>query len=138
MLRSSNFKCMTNCIRILGNFIALSDIICKKLVHEWNFLDVIKTVMAIGTKDHKREALWLISNIAANSELDSIALVKKGLVVNLIYASKDNNWEIKREAVWALSNICVSIHEAESLIELIHADVLSLFYDLLLSDSEYG
>ena len=57
----------------------------------------------------KKEALWLVSNIAANSEQDAIKIIESSLVINLIYACKDNAYEMKKEALWALSNICYMI-----------------------------
>jgi len=56
-----------------------------------------------------KEVLWLTSNIAANSERDSIELLKHGLVSNLIYSAKDRNPDHKKEALWALSNVCHSL-----------------------------
>lgn len=129
---------MMSCVRLLGNFIAISDAICKKLIHELGFLDVIKTILILGTKDHKRECFWVLSNIAANSEQEAIAIVKKGLLTNLIYGSKDKNFLIKREAIWTISNICALVQDAEALNEIVLSDVLTLFYELILYDCDHG
>lgn len=60
-----------------------------------------------------------------------MSIIKKGLISNLIYAAKDNNYELKREAVWTISNICVSIYDNDAIRDLLYADVLTLFYDIL-------
>lgn len=54
----------------------------------------------------RKEALWLLSNIAANSEKDASEIIKKGIVSNLVFAAKDKNNELKKEALWVLANIC--------------------------------
>jgi hypothetical protein len=129
---------MMSCIRIIGNFIAVNDHVCKKLVYELGLLDVLKTVLVLGTKDHKKETFWLLSNIAANNEEEAIIIIKKGLLTNLIYGSKDTNLNIRREAIWTISNICAVVQDAKVLNELIMSDVLTLFYDLLIYDHDLG
>lgn len=75
MFKNLGFKWMMSCLRILGNFIASDERTCSELVTKHQMLDTLQKVMAIGSKQHKKEALWVLSNIAANSEADSIAVV---------------------------------------------------------------
>lgn len=102
-------------IRILGNFIACNEVFCSKAVAEHNILTLVKHLLAVGTKDHKKETLWIVSNVAANSERDAIAVITHGLIPSLIFSAKDNNIAVKREAIWAISNLCANIHEKDYL-----------------------
>jgi len=43
----------------------------------------------LGSKEHKKDTFWLLSNVAANSEADSNAIVKSNLLSNLIQAAAD-------------------------------------------------
>ena len=54
----------------------------------------------------RKEALWLLSNVAANSEKDATEIIKRGLIPNIVYAARDKNNELKKEALWVLANIC--------------------------------
>lgn len=65
--------------------------------------------MCNASKRDKKEVLWLISNMAANSEEDAISIVNSHLSFTLIMACGDNNYEIRREACWTLSNLCHSL-----------------------------
>ena len=55
------------CIRIVGNMIAVNEPLCTELLKK-GLLDCLKKVFSFCTKAAKKEALWLISNIAANSD----------------------------------------------------------------------
>lgn len=69
-------------------------------------LEAIKAVLGTCSKKVRKEALWLISNIAANSEEDALEIIKKNIISNLVFSAKDRNCDIKKEAIWALSNLC--------------------------------
>lgn len=55
--------------------------------------------------------MWLVSNIAANSEEDANSIADSTLVVNLLCACRDSAHEIRKEAMWALSNLIYALHD---------------------------
>ena len=67
-------------------------------------------MLNIGSAEQKAEALWIISNIAANGEDESLIIINNGPLANMIYAVKDRNKNIKREAVWGLGNLCQRVN----------------------------
>jgi hypothetical protein len=106
---------MMNALRIVGNFIALDDNICKIFVQQMGLLETLKLCMTIGTKAHKKEVLWVISNIAANSDEEANAIVKKGLLINLINGAKEKNVDVRKEAIWVISNLCYIVKDEDVL-----------------------
>lgn len=114
-----DFTYMQNIIRTIGNFIAEDDHICNVYVQEMGLLETVKNCITIGSKSHKKEALWLLSNVAANSEEDATAIIKKGLMINLINGAKDRNYDVRKEAIWAISNLCNTIKNSECIIDMI-------------------
>jgi hypothetical protein len=94
-------------------------------------LDLLKKVFTYGTKQVRKEALWLISNITANSEEDSIKVLDSNLVINIIYSCKDSTHEMRKEALWALSNICYSIQDKAKINELIGYEIITLLIEII-------
>lgn len=81
--------------------------------------------------------LWVLANIAANSENEAIAVVNNNFLPNLIYYVSSRNYEVKREAVWVLSNICKLVNCEETLVKMVKADIVNVYYDILQNeDSE--
>jgi hypothetical protein len=110
MLKNANYKWMMNCLRITGNFIAIDERYCTEMVFgEDHLLESLKVCLTIGSSTHKKEALWVISNVAANSEADAMEILNRGLITNLIFSSNDKNADLRKEAVWAISNMCAII-----------------------------
>jgi hypothetical protein len=69
--KTLNQKMITNCIRIIGNFIAVKEEICQYFIKQ-GLLDVLKKVFTYCSMHVRKDAFWLVSNIAANSEQDAI------------------------------------------------------------------
>jgi hypothetical protein len=123
-------RLMYPCIRTIGNFIAVCEDLCSQFVSN-GLLDVLKKVFTFCAKHIRKEALWLVSNIAANSEEDAIKIIDSSIIINLIYACKDNTYETRKEAMWALSNICFIVNSEEKLNQLIDCEVMHCFIDIL-------
>lgn len=74
LLKEFSMRNVEMCIRFLGNLFAVNEEICTQYVRNKGILDILKKVFTYCTKQTRKEALWLVSNIAANSEADSLAL----------------------------------------------------------------
>ena len=101
-------------------------------------LDILKRVFTYCTKQTRKEALWLVSNIAANSDRDSEAIVDSQLMINLLCACRDSAYELRKEAIWVLSNIIHRISDKERVEKLVEMDVMSTLIELLQRDSDSG
>jgi hypothetical protein len=89
-------------------------------------------------KNIRKEALWLVSNIAANSEEDANAVADSQVVLNLILSCRDNTIEVRKEAVWAISNICHSLKDKNRLERLLEFDIMAMLLDMLQRDHDSG
>jgi hypothetical protein len=98
-------------------------------------LDILKKVFTYCTKQTRKEALWLVSNIAANSETDSQALAESPIVHYLLCACRDSSYELRKEGMWALSNL---VHKLPDPAKLVEYDVMSCLIDLLQRDGDSG
>ena len=79
-----------------------------------------------------------MSNIAANSEEDATSIINNGLLINLVFAGREKNIEVKKEAIWVISNLCYIINDPATLDMIIKADVLTLIYEVIVYEAEYG
>ena len=90
------------------------------------------------TKTTRKEALWLISNIAANSEQEAIAISNSGLFVNLLMSCRDSSFDMRKEAVWAVSNVLHYLQEPATVELIVQQDVMSIMLEMLQRDAESG
>jgi hypothetical protein len=81
-------------------------------------LDLLKRVFTYSEKLTRKEALWLVSNIAANSDEDATYLVDSDIIGALLLHCLDSAHDIRKEACWSLSNILFKVTD--------HAKVESL------------
>jgi len=95
-------------------------------------------VFTYCTKTTRKEALWVLSNIAANSEADAVAIANHQLIINLFYACRDNSFEIRKEAIWTLSNILYQVTDKEVLESLINLDIVTILLERLQRDHDSG
>lgn len=66
-LNTKNYKYIDTCLKIIGNLMAVNDDLVLDLIQS-GLLVIIKQLFPMATKDIKKSLLWVLSNIAANSE----------------------------------------------------------------------
>ena len=138
LLKEFNLKNVEMCIRFFGNLFAVNDEICSAYVRNKGIIDVIKKVFTYCSKQTRKEAIWLASNIAANSDADAQALCDSQIMVSLLMACRDSAYELRKEGMWALSNIIHRLTDEAHLTKLIEMDVMSCINDILQRDGESG
>ena len=69
-------KNISNCVRFFGNLFAINDQVCSIYVQNESFMTRIQNVFTYCTKQVRKETMWLVSNIAANSEQDAMIVAK--------------------------------------------------------------
>jgi len=99
---------------------------------------LLKRVFIYCQKLTRKEALWLVSNIAANSEEDANALADSLIIGNLLSACRDSSVEMRKEAVWALSNTLNLLHDKDRIERLISMDIMATLLELLQKDEDSG
>ena len=138
ILKEFNFKNVEMCIRFFGNLFAVNDEICTAYVRNKGILDILKKVFTYCPKQTRKEAIWLVSNIAANSDADAQALCDSDLMVYLLMACRDSAYELRKEGIWALSNIIHRMTDQPHLCKLIEMDIMSSLIDILQRDGDSG
>ena len=111
---------------------------CTVYVKEHGILDILKKVFTYCTKLCRKEALWLVSNIAANSEEDANSIADSSLMLNLLCACRDSAHEMRKEAIWALSNIFFKVTDKARIERLVEQDVMSTVLEMLSRDGDSG
>lgn len=81
----------------------------------------------MATKDIKKSLLWVLSNIAANSEEDAEKLVDSVIIMHLILCCNDSAFSMRKEAIWTISNIINSLHNPVIMQQLLDYDIISAF-----------
>lgn len=61
-------------------------------------------LLALGKKEIKKEACWMLSNVTAGDATQIDAVCASGLVPSLIRCASEEEYDIKKEAVYALCN----------------------------------
>ena len=69
-------------------------------------LDRIPKLLANPKRNIRKDAYWLLSNIAAGTRKQIHVLVSKPqIVVQIVTAMKNSEWEVRKEAIWVAYNI---------------------------------
>ena len=98
----------------------------------------VQRVFTYGVKQVRKEALWLVSNIAANSEQDATVVANHQMMANILFAGRDNAHDMRKEAIWAISNIVYNIKDTLILKQLVERDLVTLLLERLQYDSDSG
>jgi importin subunit alpha-1 len=80
-------------------------ILIHKAVLDSKVLDKMPLLLS-SSKNIKKDACWMLSNIAAGKISQIHAVCKKPIILApLVAAIKSSEWEIRKEAIWAANNI---------------------------------
>lgn len=103
-------------MRLLGAFVCGNAKLTQSVVDS-GALDMLPKLMGHPNKKIRKDVCWVISNIAAGTQLQLEALVLKNYLPRLIAVFKEDEPEIKKEVIWAICNM--SLLEKPELIQYI-------------------
>ncbi len=72
LLKEFSLKNVQGCVRFFGNLFAINEQACSHYIKNLGFLDLLSKVCTYSTKQVRKEAIWVLSNIAANSVEDAL------------------------------------------------------------------
>ena len=104
-LTSSHPGVYVPAMRIIGNFSTGNEHHTNILI-ENDFLDI-----ALGLLDHqklivRKEVCWILSNIAAGTDLQVLELLKKDqLIHKLVDLIQHDRYDIRSEILWIFANL---------------------------------
>lgn len=106
-LACDDIMVVTPCLRALGNFVSGNDEQTQVVIN-YKIMDYIPKLLENTKNSVRREAYWLLSNIAAGNS-DQIATLflrsNRTILCSIIKAVQHEAWEVRKEAVWVVTNI---------------------------------
>jgi HEAT repeat protein len=113
LLKDKDSQLLTPVVRCLGNFVTGSDLQTQAVI-DAGILPHLKALLESPRKAIRKEACWLVSNIAAGTKEQIGMLFSQGGIVKRIVDNATNApWETRKEALWAVSNICTTGSELQ-------------------------
>lgn len=90
-----------------------------------------------STKSVRKDACWMLSNVAAGSVSQIHEVCKKAVILApLVEAIRSSEWEIRKEAIWAANNIAAGGSDVHVVSIVFFGAVENLCENLCGSDAE--
>jgi hypothetical protein len=118
-------------LKILGNIISGNVNQTQKML-DYNIYDILKTHMFNQKKGIKKEANWIISNIASDTEAHIKDLIDNGFFPLIYQIFQKEDRDVRIEAAWALCNFS-QIKDKNYILSLIDQGLLNAIYDCMRS-----
>lgn len=104
-LADSPLNLLTPLVRTLGNFVTGTDEQTQAVV-DAGVIQHMARLLGHNNRNIRKEACWLLSNIAAGSTGQLEAVLKaSGLMETVVDIARNDRWEVRKEALWVVSNM---------------------------------
>ena len=104
-LLSSESNIVTPALRTVGNFVSGNDDQTQAVI-DAGLMSKMQTLLNHPKRIIRKEACWVISNIAAGTQQQINTVLKtKGCMQQVIEMAISSEWEVRKEAIWIVSNI---------------------------------
>ena len=92
-------------LRTVGNVVSGSDTQTQAVI-DAGVMSKMLSLINSPKRMIRKEACWVISNIAAGTESQIKTVLKtKGLMLQIVDLSIESEWEVRKEAIWVISNV---------------------------------
>ena len=118
-------------LKIMGNIISGNVNQTQKML-DYNIFDILKIHMFNHKKGIKKEANWIISNIASDTEAHIKDLIDNGFFPLIYEIFEKEDKDVRIEAAWALCNFS-QIKDKNYILSLIDQGLLNILYDCMRS-----
>ena len=136
LLQGDESRIITPCLRALGNFVSGNDAQTQNVI-DCGILPVMKNLLTHAKKSVRKEANWLLSNIAAGTQSQINQILEYPAEIRAVVDSaQDAEWEVRKEALWVLSNMCTGGTKDHVQMLVQHDVIAALCSVLTLSDSK--
>jgi hypothetical protein len=104
LLHDESPSIVTPALRAVGNIVSGNDKQTQSVL-DAGLIKQMPLLLQSPKKGIRKEACWVLSNIAAGTQ-SQIKLVFKAGMEHVVTLAIDSEWEVRKEAIWVLSNIC--------------------------------
>ncbi len=59
-------------------------------------------------------------------------------MTNVIFAGRDQSYEMRKEAIWAISNVVYHVKDKEMIEKFLEMDLMTLILERLQHDTDFG
>jgi importin subunit alpha-1 len=131
MMASNNANAIIPALRTVGNIVSGNDQQTQLVLDSHGLIPIAQLLMH-PKKSIRKEACWVLSNIAAGTpaQLNCIYNVPELIPKVLHQLSTSTEWDVRKEAAWVICNMITSSAQPR-LIHLIELGVLQPLCDLL-------
>lgn len=102
---SDESNVVTPALRTVGNIVSGNDDQTQAII-DADLMSHMKYLLNHPKRMVRKEACWVLSNIAAGTHKQISAVIKtKGCCVRVTEMATSAEWEVRKEAIWVISNI---------------------------------
>jgi hypothetical protein len=107
MLLSDRTELIVPALRTLGNIVTGTDAQTQLVLDTPNMLAGINKVLSHSKKNIRKEACWLLSNVAAGSRPQISQLISTPCLVQSVLGQMSDSieWDVRKEASWVICNV---------------------------------
>lgn len=128
----SESKILTPALRSVGNIVTGNDRQTQAIL-DADFLKRMQFLLNHERRAIKKEACWVLSNIAAGTEKQiGYVLGKHGCMAQVAEMAEHATWEVRKEAIWVVSNVATGGNkcQVQSVVECGAIDSLCSLLDI--------
>jgi HEAT repeat protein len=131
MIASGQTQAVVPALRTLGNIVSGEDHQTQVVVDS-GALPVVVPLLSHAKKNIRKEACWMLSNIAAGnkSQVNTLVNTPSLLTQVLLQASSGTEWDVRKEAAWVISNVATGGSKS-NVLKLIENHAIEPLCDLL-------
>ena len=104
----------TPALRTVGNLVSGNDDQTQAVI-DAGLMFQMETLLNSSKRMIRKEACWVLSNIAAGTEaqISTVLKLPKGGMQRVIEMAQSSEWEVRKEAIWVVSNIATGGSESQ-------------------------
>lgn len=125
-------KMLTPALRTVGNIVTGNDKQTQAMI-DAGLLLKMRFLLNHERRLTKKEALWVLSNIAAGTEQQiGKVLGKHGCMEQVTKMAESATWEVRKEAIWTVCNVatCGNKLQVQSIVECGAIDAVCSVFDI--------
>lgn len=104
ILGSDLSNAITPALRTIGNIVSGEDPKYTQTAIDAGLMRKMPLLLQNAKKSIRKEACWVLSNVAAGTQ-DQIQTIFKGGLVHVVQLAEEGEYEVRKEAIWTLGNV---------------------------------